>query len=89
MPLTQQEAELEPLAREGIAGGRLPRGVAATMWGGYGQGRPCSLCGKPIERDEVEYEVEVLVDRAAVTLRLHILCESAWRLECAREHAPR
>lgn len=84
MPLTKLEEELRPIARECIAKGRLPCDTPSKMWGGRGGGEPCALCGKPIERDEVEYEVEVPVDETVRTFRFHIVCQSVWQLECAR-----
>jgi hypothetical protein len=56
------------------------------MWAGHGTGQLCALCDKPIQRDEVEYEVEHhrLDDEIAQTSRFHIVCQSIWQLECAR-----
>jgi hypothetical protein len=85
MPLSERETELRPLARECIAKGRLPRNPPAKLWGGRGSGELCALCGKPIERDQVEYEVEVSLDGTVRTFRFHIVCQSVWQLECARD----
>ena len=83
MPLTNlEEAALRPLARELIAKGQLPRGALSRMWGGNGTGQRCSLCDKPIERYQIEYEVE---HTEALALRFHTACLSAWQLECARD----
>lgn len=85
MPLTQLEAELRPIARERIAKGQLPREAPSRMWGGRGNGQLCALCGKPIQRDEIEYEVEASIDGAARDFRFHMVCQSVWQLECARD----
>jgi len=42
------------------------------------------LCDKPIERYQIEYEVEP-TDALAQTLRFHTACLPAWQLECARD----
>ena len=83
MPLTNIEDELRVIARECIASGRLPCDPALQMWGGYGTDQLCSLCGAPIQRDEIEYEVQVKGGRRE--LRFHMLCQSVWQLECARD----
>jgi hypothetical protein len=84
VPLTELEAELRHIARERIARGMLPGRPSATrMWAGYGNGRLCDLCGKPIQAGEIEYEVEH-PDHAVTTLRFHLVCQSVWQLECAR-----
>jgi hypothetical protein len=84
MPLTKLEAELRPTARERIATGQLARDTPARIWAGKGTGQLCALCDKPIQRDEVEYEVEHHTDEVRRTFRFHIVCESVWKLECAR-----
>lgn len=81
--LKSLERELRPIARQRIAKGQLRREVSARPWGGYGTGRPCSLCDKPIQPDEIEYEIES-IEVAAPTLRFHRVCHYAWRLECDR-----
>jgi hypothetical protein len=84
MPLTKIEEELRPIARERIATGQLPREGPSRMWGGHGIGQRCSLCDKPIERYQIEYEVE-LRGATVQTFRFHTVCQSIWQLECARD----
>jgi hypothetical protein len=85
MPLTQLEAELRPIARERIAKGRLPHDPPKRMWGGRGTGQLCAVCDKPIQPDEVEFEVEQSLDGTVHTFYFHILCQAVWQLECARD----
>jgi len=85
MQLTQFEAELRPIARDRISKGRLPRQGCSTLWGGNGTGQLCALCDKTIPPAEVELEVEALINGAVRTLRFHVLCQSVWELECARD----
>lgn len=84
MPLTKLEQELRPVARERIATGQLPCAAASRMWGGYGTGQLCSLCGEPIQPEEIEYEIEHDDAAAVRALRFHVVCQSVWQLECAR-----
>ena len=53
----QTELYLQRTAREHLASGRLPRRHSPCIWGGYGRGDVCSLCGEPIRSNEVEFEV--------------------------------
>jgi hypothetical protein len=80
MPLTGLEQELRPIARERIAKGQLPREMPPPrMWAGYGTGQLCSLCDKPIQRDEIDH-----TEAPVQTFRFHIVCHALWELECAR-----
>jgi hypothetical protein len=81
--LSRFEKELRPIARERIGKGQLPHEAPTRFWGGFGTGQPCSVCAKPIEPDEIEYEVKP--SKAALqTLRFHRVCHYAWQLECDR-----
>jgi hypothetical protein len=87
--LKRLEQELRPIARQRIANGRLPCEVLTRVKDGCGTGRLCSLCDKPIQPDEPEYQIE-RVGAAAPTLRFHRVCHYAWQLECARaKRSPR
>jgi hypothetical protein len=90
----QTELYLQRTARERLASGRLPRRQSHCIWGGYGSGDVCSLCGEPIRSTEVEFEVpEPEDDRqrdghshaasAAAALKFHITCHAVWQFECA------
>src|SRR6267142_2688370 len=84
---------LQRTARECLASGRLPRMHSQCIWGGYGRGDVCSLCGEPIRSTEVEFEVPESEEggmhaghrHAAPTaaLKFHITCHAVWQLECA------
>ena len=80
--LRKLERELRPIARERLAKGQLPREADARLWSGFGTGQPCSLCDKPIQPGEIEYEV--LVEAVVQALRFHRVCHYAWQLESAR-----
>jgi hypothetical protein len=74
---------LQRTARECLASGRLPRMNSHCIWGGYGRGDVCSLCGEPIRSTEVEFEVPEAPEHAAGAFKFHITCHAAWQLECA------
>lgn len=75
---------LQITARERLASGALPRVQSDSIWGGYGRGNVCSLCGEPIRSTEVEFEVPERAEGANTALRFHIPCHEVWQLECAR-----
>jgi hypothetical protein len=82
MPLTEPQEALRPIARERIAKGQLPCERPSRMLGGPGSGQLCSLCDKPIERYQIEFEIEP-EGATEQTFRFHTLCHSIWELECA------
>ena len=84
MPLMQRENELRARARTLMEHGELPAETPSSTYGGYGSGERCSLCGEPIARTEVEYEVAYSND----AYRFHFLCHAAWQLEQARREHP-
>lgn len=76
--------DLRAMARERIADGRLPILFPDTLHAGYGTGTTCDLCGQPIERHQIDYEV---TDRRnGRSLSLHLACHAIWQLEC-RAHS--
>jgi hypothetical protein len=74
------ETALRALARERIASGLLPAEPPARMWGGPGTGKLCSLCARPISREEIEYEVDAEMQQGVRNFRFHLVCQSAWQL---------
>jgi hypothetical protein len=71
-------------AREAIRTGRLPSRPPDRTWGGNGAGEPCSICGEPIKRDDLELEMEFRPDHEPViplSYHLHLRCFAAWELE--------
>ena len=72
--------ELRALARTRIEDGKLP--IAAgkeALFGGYGAGQRCELCGAPISNPQVEYAAEHRSYGRALVF--HIACHSAWHVE--------
>ena len=52
------EAPLRESACFAIRNGTLPRRGPARIWAGPSVGALCTVCEKPIIRDQLEYEVE-------------------------------
>jgi len=77
------EQRLQQAARVCLASGRLPRVQSQCIWGGYGRGDVCSLCGEPIRSHEVEFEVPEGTWGMHSAFKFHITCHDAWQLECA------
>jgi hypothetical protein len=76
------EQHLQHTARACLASGRLPRVQSQCIWGGYGRGDVCSLCGEPIRSNEVEFEVPEDAVAPGTAFKFHITCHAAWQLEC-------
>jgi hypothetical protein len=74
------DTELQKKAREAIQSRRLPKLPPERMWGGPGHGGECTICGKPLRRDETEFELQFARtdDRGPDTCHVHIGCFAAW-----------
>jgi hypothetical protein len=59
-----------PIARDGIAAGRLPVILPARMYAGCCLGATCRLSDQPIEWHDVEDEVMSFVDGGVLFLQL-------------------
>jgi hypothetical protein len=78
------ELQVRELARAAIRANKLPRQDPDRTWGGNGMGMPCTICGQPITRDEVEYELQFRHDGPEPRLdrfHLHLRCFAAWEME--------
>jgi hypothetical protein len=76
MPLTDRERELFALARARIADESLPHTVPESVWAGPGSREVCSLCGLPIDPEQVEYDLSGYNGG----LRFHMRCHAIWQL---------
>jgi hypothetical protein len=73
-------AQLRSIARRHISQGRLPVIRTRRLQAGYGGfGNTCVLCGQPIEREQVEYQVTDVRD--GCSFAFHLSCHAAWQLE--------
>jgi hypothetical protein len=78
------EASLREFARFAIRNGTLPRRDPARIWAGPSVGALCTVCEKPITRDQLEYEVEFPPDGGNPGLdqfHFHLQCFAAWEVE--------
>lgn len=91
-PETPDTDTLRARAARLIATGGLPPGAPARSWGGPGSGEPCALCSLPIERGELEFELEFTGGDGrpadARTCRFHTRCFDVW-LQTRKEAEPR
>jgi hypothetical protein len=77
------EDELRLEARRRLACGRLPSVQQQYLWAGTGDGQLCSLCDRPIDAQQIEYELQFNTAPPSV-YRFHRICHQAWELECIR-----
>jgi hypothetical protein len=83
------EARLREQAREAIQNGKLPSRAPDRTWGGPGVGAECSVCGKSVTKQELEFEIQFAHDGTMPGLdryHVHIRCFAAWEFE---RHKPR
>jgi hypothetical protein len=74
------EPALRAEARRRVALGRLPSQPQQYLWAGAGNGQPCSLCDRPIDAGQIEYELQFNT-RPLTVYRFHRICHEAWELE--------
>jgi hypothetical protein len=72
------EAELYARARELLAAGKLPCGEPSGMWGGGGRGEACCVCLKPVQQDEIAFDLLFPTPEAKVELHMHSHCRIVW-----------
>lgn len=74
------DATIRQRIRTMIQTGALPCDDTEQLWGGQGDGRPCSGCLERILPPDVEYEVTL---SSSATIYLHRRCHTIWEEECA------
>jgi hypothetical protein len=82
------EKILREKARAAKQNGKIPSRTADRTWGGPGVSAPCTICGLPVTKDEMEFEVEFARDGDNPGLdkfHVHVRCFAAWEFE--RRHA--
>ena len=58
--------------------GILPYEEPARTWAGHGSGALCNFCGRAINAQDIEYEVELLANGSARNLHFHFNCYRVW-----------
>jgi len=85
------EPRLREQARAVIQSGKLPSRNPDRTWGGPGVGATCSVCEKPVTKDQLEFEVQFARDGDNPGLdkyHVHIRCFAAWEFERAKAQSP-
>ncbi len=78
-------------ARAAIQSGKMPSRDPDRTWGGPGVGAECAVCGLPITRDQLEFEVQFARDGDNPGLdkfHVHIRCFAAWEFERNSQRHP-
>jgi hypothetical protein len=78
------EKVLRGKARAVVRDGKLPSRCPDRTWGGPGVGAPCSVCALPVERNEIEFEIQFARDGDNPGLdkyHVHLRCFAAWEFE--------
>jgi hypothetical protein len=65
------------MSSQSTAGARARR-----TWAGQGTGQPCALCGRSIQPEEIEYEVEL---ESGTVLHFHFRCQQLWEEQNGRD----
>lgn len=78
------EPALREHARRALQQDKMPNRQPDRLWGGPGVGAPCTVCDKPVSKNEMEFEVQFSIDGIAaphfVVFHVHVRCFSAWEL---------
>jgi hypothetical protein len=85
------EPRLREQAREVIQTGKLPARSPDRTWGGPGVGAPCSVCERPVSKDEMEFEIQFAHDGDNPGLdkyHVHVRCFAAWEFERNKTSPP-
>ena len=78
------EQVLREKARAVVQAGKLPARRPDRTWGGPGVGAPCAVCGVPVGKDQLEFEIQFARDGDNPGLdkyHVHIRCFAVWELE--------
>jgi hypothetical protein len=72
------QAFVRRLVRLRLASGALSPLRGRVMWAGYGSGQTCCVCGQPVGRSQVEYEID---DGRSKMMGCHFACFFVWHEE--------
>ena len=81
-PTVIDAASLSALVRAALQAGTLPPRAPADTWVVAGHLRPCTLCSRPIGRDQVGIEFDSVTPEGVREAQpMHVPCFDAWRRE--------
>jgi hypothetical protein len=89
---TDDQSVLREKAREVVGAAKMPERRPDRMWGGPGTGIECAICGSPVTRDQLEFEVQFGRDGdrpGPANYHVHVRCFTAWQSECLASGRPR
>ena len=78
------EPRLREQAIAAMQGGKLPRRSPDRTWGGPGVGAECAVCGLPVTKDQLEFEIQFARNGDNTDLdnfHVHLRCFAAWEFE--------
>ena len=81
------ESILRGKACQAVEQRKLPKRQPDRLSGGPGVGAPCAVCDRPVERAEMEFEIQFARDGGAPhfdVFHVHTRCFVAWELERSR-----
>jgi hypothetical protein len=82
---------LREKVRATVQSGKLPGRAPDRTWGGPGVGAECTVCGLPVTKDEMEFEIQFARDGDNPGLdkyHVHIRCFAAWEFERRHNGSP-
>ena len=85
-----EEKILREKARAALRDGKIPSRRPDRTWDGPGVGAACTICGEPVTKDQLEFEVQFAVDGSEPGLdkfHVHIRCFAAWEFERSEDGA--
>jgi hypothetical protein len=53
-----KDVPTSPAAREAIRAGKLPTRLLDRIWSGPGIGKTCPICGGPITKNQLQFEIQ-------------------------------
>jgi hypothetical protein len=75
---TDGQPSVRAIVRVLLASGALWPIRGSIQWAGYGSGKACCVCGKPINRSQIEYEAD---DGSRRLPACHFACFVVWHEE--------
>ena len=85
------ESILREQARHVVENGKLPARAPDRTWGGPGVGVECAVCGKPVSKDQLAFEIQFAHDGTMPGLDkfdVHVRCFAAWEFERQKASSP-